>query len=296
MEQLPGGEDSLAGTPFPRFWTRGSDPGAQAVRFAAASLMARTNRYAQAIEILEPGLRNASNDDERVRFQLALHAAYMRAERYADATKIARKLLERFPESDSAENMLFGGLVHLKKLDEIQQITQKRLATRPNERARLRSAAMVAMLRSDYAKVEEFEQKVVAQGEATSIDLNQLAWAELCSGHVTPKTIETAQDAVKMDKALNFATLHTLASIYAETGKTAEARQVILHAMEVAGIQKVDGSSWYVLGKIAEEYGRPDAAIAAYGRVEKPESEIESGGSTWALTQQRLATLHADKH
>ena len=48
-------------------------------------------------------------------------------------------------------------------------------------------------------------------------------------------------------------------------------------------------ADWFVLGRIAEIYGVPDAAAAAYKRVTK---EDPDGQTTWELTQRHLASLH----
>jgi hypothetical protein len=65
--------------------------------------------------------------------------------------------------------------------------------------------------------------------------------------------------------------------------------------LALTGQQEPDSDAWYVLGRIAEEYGVIDAAVRAYNRVERPEEEINIPISSWVLAQRRLKGLSADK-
>ena len=47
-------------------------------------------------------------------------------------------------------------------------------------------------------------------------------------------------------------------------------------------------SDWYVIGRMAENYGVPEAAATAYKRVEKTPAD---GLSTYELAQRRLTAL-----
>jgi hypothetical protein len=75
-------------------------------------------------------------------------------------------------------------------------------------------------------------------------------------------------------------------------GRTAEARQLLLQAMSVAGLEEPDSSIWYGFGRIYEQYGLNDAAIGAYRRVEMPAGNLDPA-DTFVLAQSRLAALRA---
>ena len=47
-------------------------------------------------------------------------------------------------------------------------------------------------------------------------------------------------------------------------------------------------ADWFVIGRIAENYGVNNAAAEAYGKVEKSDA---TGMSTYELTQKRMAAL-----
>ncbi len=103
--------------------------------------------------------------------------------------------------------------------------------------------------------------------------------------------MDQAQRATQMTQNNQYASLHTLASIYAELGKTTEAREILLHAMDITGFDEPQSSDWYVLGRIAEQYGIPQTAIAAYQRVEPAEDPVFEKTSSHFLAQRRLAVL-----
>ncbi len=58
------------------------------------------------------------------------------------------------------------------------------------------------------------------------------------------KALDPAQKAVMLANA--FPALHTLACLYAEIGKTTEARDAIVQALDVSGQDEPEGNSWYV--------------------------------------------------
>jgi hypothetical protein len=76
-------------------------------------------------------------------------------------------------------------------------------------------------------------------------------------------------------------------------GKTAEARDALLRAMDIWGYQEPDANCWYVFGRLAEAYGIDAAAIEYYGKAEKPENDIGIELSSYALAQKHMKALQA---
>ena len=93
-----------------------------------------------------------------------------------------------------------------------------------------------------------------------------------------------------LTKGESYAVLHTLACIYAAQGKTREAHELLLKAMNANSLPLPDSSIWFGLGAIYEQYGLPDAAIQVFLHVEKP-TGIISPGDTWVLAQMHLKAL-----
>jgi len=52
---------------------------------------------------------------------------------------------------------------------------------------------------------------------------------------------------------------------------------------------------WYVLGRIAEQYGERNIAIVDYHKLEKPKRVLAIPTSTWRLAQMRLKAMGAEQ-
>jgi hypothetical protein len=64
--------------------------------------------------------------------------------------------------------------------------------------------------------------------------------------------------------------------------------------MDDWNLDEPNGEVWYVLGRIAEQYGERDIAIADYRKLEKPKEPLSIPTSTWRLAQMRLKAMGAD--
>jgi DNA-binding SARP family transcriptional activator len=78
-------------------------------------------------------------------------------------------------------------------------------------------------------------------------------------------------------------------------GKTKEAREVLIHAMDLLDLDQPDENYWYAFGRIAEQYGERDVALADYARVTKPKRTVEILDSSYQLAQIRLKSLRSEK-
>jgi hypothetical protein len=58
-------------------------------------------------------------------------------------------------------------------------------------------------------------------------------------------------------------------------------------------LEEPDNAAWYVFGRIAEQYGERDAAIADYKRVDAPPDPRNLSDSPYLLAQRRLKILGA---
>ncbi len=92
----------------------------------------------------------------------------------------------------------------------------------------------------------------------------------------------------------SFAIAHTLACVYAATGKPREARDLLLKGMEMVGIDRPDDSAWYGFGLVAEAYGDTESARDYYAQVEKPKKGMIQASSVYALSQARLTALRSE--
>ena len=89
----------------------------------------------------------------------------------------------------------------------------------------------------------------------------------------------------------NASILHTLGCVYAEVGKTKEAREVLVQAMDALNLDEPDDNYWYAFGRIAEQYGEYETARNDYMRVTKPKKALDIHDSSYRLAQIRLAAM-----
>jgi tetratricopeptide (TPR) repeat protein/transglutaminase-like putative cysteine protease len=291
---MAGGDDPLGGPVFPRFWIRGEAPDAQRMTLAAAAILAGSKpTVAEGVSILEKGLKAATSDRERTNIRLALTAGYLIRDNFVGLLDVSSTLLKDEPESRTAfiDNVL--ALMGLGRYDAALALADARLKLLENDTDALQMKIQVEADRGDFAAAHALSQKLSGMGKEDAMMLNNEAWYALFSGKVTQDDIALAIRATEMQKDTP-SILHTLACLYAEVGDTKDARDVLLRAMDVWNLDQPNDDVWYVLGRIAEQYGERDIAIADYSRLNKPKEVLSLPTSTWQLAQRRLKAMGAD--
>ena len=176
--------------------------------------------------------------------------------------------------------------------DEAERLAEDRLQRMPADIDAMRALVLTAVAQEDYAKAHTLDEKIIAEGKAEPNDLNSVAWHSLYIGKVLDSDFEHALKAAELSQK-NSSIMHTLACIYAERGKTKEAREVLVQAMDQMNLDEPDADYWYGLGRIAEADGERDIAIADYNKVEKPKESWQVPDSTFRLAQMRLKMMSA---
>jgi len=292
---LEGGDDPLGGPIFPRMWTRGAAPDAGRLKLAAAALLAGSKSTApMGIAILEPGLKAATSERERQSIQIALCAGYLLEQNFAALHTVASALLEQVPESRFAYLNSIEALIGLERYDDAMKLADERLKLLENDPDALRSKSEIESARGNYAAARGWLQKLADLGREDAELLNENAWLAIYTGHIDDKDIATGIKATQLAKD-NPHILHTLACLYAESGKTKEARDLLLRSMDELNLDEPNDDYWYAFGRIAEQYGERDVAIADYRKLEKPRQLLSLPTSSYELAQMRLKALDADK-
>ena len=203
-------------------------------------------------------------------------------------------VLRAYPDSDRA----FGGYQFaagkLRNWEAVEDAARQRLERSPNDERAIVSQAAAASAQGNFAKSLELLRTQASNPKAQIDLLNNYAWNGLFVSPAPTDMVEIGQRAARLTDNKSFSVLHTLAAVYAEIGRPAEARKLILAAMDEIGLEEPDEVSWYVFGRIAEQYGQTDAALAAYRRVrpKEPEDPLATN-STWALAQRRAKLMGA---
>lgn len=289
------GDDPLAVDAFPRMWTKGQEADAAHMKLAAAAALVFDKVTAAAgVSILEKGLKSTNSDTEKLNIETALAKGYRQLDDYAKALLICEDLVRQYPESDSLFYTREFNLLSLGRYDEADAVAQIRLKRNPGDMPAMRSLAFNAQARGDYTKENIAWQKLIADGQPEAVDLNNASWSALFTGKVQSADVENALKANELDKD-SPGYLHTLGCVYAEIGKTKEAREVLIQSMDAYDLDEPNENFWYAFGRIAEQYGERDVAVAYYKRVSKPEEAYQLNTSAYRLAQIRLADLENQK-
>ena len=285
------GDDPVAGFAFTSYWPK-EKPTATAdeLRLGAAMFMLRPAGAKQSEPILLAAREKAESDAVRFAIDRTLNQIYIFGKQWAKVVPVAERLAAAHPDSNAAFTSLTTALSFTGAHARAEQLAKARLEKLPRDRDALRMLSTAAVEASDYVAAQKYAQRIIDEMVPVQNDYNHAAWLALFTGQQFETAIEHAQRATgdKDRSRADAAPMHTLAALYAETGKSLEARTALLESMELRNRTEPDGDDWYVLGRIAENYGVRDAALAAYRKVEKDEP---LGTSTWTLASRRLTAL-----
>jgi Flp pilus assembly protein TadD len=291
---LQGGDDPLGGPGFPRFWTKGEAADARRMKLAAAALLVGYKpTAAQGVTLLEDAMKDAATDREKTNIQLALAEGYLTGDNFAKLLEVSSALLKQEPKSRRALFYCIEALSGLQRYDEALALADERLKLLENDSDAIEAKSRIELSRSNYAAARAWALKLADQGQGNAELWNEIAWIALFTGKVEQADIDAAIKSAQMAKD-NPAILHTLACLYAETSKTKEAHDLLLRGMDDLNLDEPNDDYWYAFGRIAEQYGEREIAIADYRKLEKPKEILAIPTSSYRLAQTRLKALGAD--
>jgi tetratricopeptide (TPR) repeat protein/transglutaminase-like putative cysteine protease len=283
------GDDPLSGALFPQFWTKGQDADARVMHTAALVLLP-SKQVGPYLDDLKEARDMAKTETDRTRLTLVMAHAYSSLERWPELLATSEELMKAEPTSVHAFSLIVIAYRQLKRFDDWQKLLEERMQKYPDEIAYVRSAAQLAVYRGEMEKSREITKTIIDKGKSNEQDLNLYAWYALfLPGPIATETLDTAHRASDLSKNGNFSILHTLACVYAQAGKTSQAREYLLKAMDAGHMEEPDSAIWLGFALIAEQYGILDAAGTMYRRVEKTKFEVP--GSNYSVAQQHLALL-----
>lgn len=284
------GEDELDLQPITLIWQKDAANDPVLMRAAAASLMIDGLYDERALEELNPVSESFPDEGPaRVGLELARLRAAGVTEDYEIQLTAAERLAAAHPRSTYAFQARIFALVNLKRFDEAEGVARSWLEERPNESIAISLYADLPHYQDRLDEHRKRLQEMIDAGRASGGEYNNLAWLDIVEDRVDEQTLYHAQQAVAMTDYSSLPSLHTLATVYAELGQVAEARDVLLALVANRVTNELESHDWYVLGRIAEQYGVPDAAIEAYERVEPPEEGTPESTSTFLLAQRGIA-------
>ena len=289
----PSADDPLAPPQFPYFWKAGQTREKAAIRTAAAVLLSSDSEAKDVIPILEEAVRSAQPGVTSQRLAYAVASAYMKTKAYDKAEATASELVRQAPESRAAFELAARAAAKARHLDGLERLIADHLEHFRSDPAVLRAAAKALVYAGGAAHADTLFSALVRTGKSEAEDYNWKAWNDMIDGKITDATHEAIGEAIRRSPHDNAAMLHTLAAIQAETDKPNEARATLLQRMELQGSDEPNAEDWYVLGRIAEQYGLADVAGAMYKRVRLGKDKGELSFSSYTLAQRRLEVIVA---
>lgn len=290
-QHLTGGDDPLSSKAFPRIWTKGRDSDPLHMRLAAAAILVQTKPTAeQGVKLLASLQSSLQSEEDRLNCSLALVEGYAMLHEHEKRYAIASQLYSQHPDSLQMYFDVSFELRMLGRFDEADGLAKDRLKRTPDDIGPLRELVYSAIEREHYDDARKLIQQIVQAGKANAFDLNNRAWYALFTGRISDADVDDAVKASQLSPN-SPAILHTLGCLYAEIGKTKEAREVLVQAMDLLNLDEPNSAYRFAFGRLAEQYGERDAATADYNKVDKPKDAVDVPGSTYGLAQLRLKAL-----
>ena len=284
-------DDPLSGPSFSRAWTVGAESTLASARAASAMLLADGGLAERAVPLLIAARGADPGAAERLSLDIALARAYLDLERWKELRDVATRLVAAVPTSAQAFRLQQWAMIRMGQWDAVEKAARERLARMPDDSLAREILVRRAEARGEFGAIPGIMQPLIDSGRATASDYNQYAWTSLLTQPVDERAVDAARTAFDETQGKSFAIAHTLACVYAATGKPREARDLLLKGMEMVGIDRPDSSTWYGFGLVAEAYGDSESARAYYAKVEKPKRGFIEASSVYALSQARIAAL-----
>ena len=294
-QRLSSTDDPLAGPSFARAWTVGAESDLAAARAATAMLLADSGMAERALPLLVAARGAEADAARKLSLDLALARVYLDLERWPDLRDVATRLVAAVPNSAQAVRYQQWAQIQLAQWDAVEKAARERLARLPDDSLAREILVRRAEARGEFRAISGIMQPLIDSGRATASDYNQYAWTSLLTQPVDERAVEAARMAYDETQGNSYAIAHTLACVYAATGKPREARDLLLKGMDMVGIDRPDNSAWYGFGLVAEAYGDSESARDYYAKVEKPKKGMIEPSSVYALTQARLSALGSKK-
>ncbi len=288
------GDEPLYGQPLQGFWKKRGNDETDIVnmRIAAASILVTDKSlYNNAAAILEAALKDPGNRALRDKLYYAVYYAYKTGDNFKGQNTASKWLYDRYPESDFAFSAFLRSLLNLEQYDELETLARERLSEDEEDGTAIDMLINMYFSRLDFNSVDRIFENLKSKNQLSARLYNAVAWMYLFEPVVDERALEYARQAVNMSNNANTAILHTLAALYAEFGRCEEARNTLDRVMKLSGSIEPSSDDWYVLGRIAEEYGMTESALYYYGKVEKPGPGMGRYDSSYVLAERRLSII-----
>jgi tetratricopeptide (TPR) repeat protein len=277
--------DSLNIDAFFTVWFNSPVKDRARIRLTAATLLSGSpDAAASVMPILQEG-RNATTGLVHQGLTLAHGTALLTLGRYEESLAISQQLMLEAPDS-RAIFLVAESLFRLKRMPELQTILQRELPkVKDKEDVGLLLAA-IELYQGNAAQAETRFKTLAASGrDAPAL---MLPWFSLYRDQIAEKEIAELQRVASVSPLFDSRSMRIHATLYAESGKVAEALTMLGKSLDADGRSKLSPDDWYVLGRLYEQYGERAASEAAYRKAMERTESRPTLDSTYPLAQRRL--------
>jgi tetratricopeptide (TPR) repeat protein len=218
-----------------------------------------------------------------------LIGAYAATHRWADVENQVAIAKDRGAGTTWGRGWHVRALAYLGRFDDADRVLDDALGKNPDDRDAMALRIVVASARGQPGEAVKRGDALASRAAATADDLNLAAWTRLTEGADLDVAIDLARRALER-RGDAYPVLNTLAAIEAERGELGLAMQDNWKAMGADAARPPRPADWYVTGRVLEQLGLVDDAVAAYKRIPR---SVDLGGSVSELAARRLGALAA---
>ena len=297
-------DDPFSGMPLTAFWPEESrisslppdELNEEQVRWAAVTIAAADPEDHEAFELLQDLHANPPASftvEQRNAIETALIVAELAREDYENSLALLKKRLLEVPNSVSTWQLITELFLTSKNWPELASVAETRLANDPDNHNTLLLLSIARGNLQDTAGSCEALQRIVDSGTNDPTIYNNLAWCQVQLGHPDQETLTLALRAVQLLDSPEPSTYNTLATVYAELGSIAKAKQLAIEAIDLRGGGVLEYYDWYVFARIAQHLGEYDIAMDFFTKAIPPDDAEADSAASRRLAQRRLEEVRA---
>ena len=278
---------------FAALWPGSNRNPAKEFRLGAACLMAEVGSD-DALKVLAEERASALSDGLAWDLDRVTAAANAAVGKWQENLALAERLeAARTLHVAEVTAIRVEAMTQLHLWSDLKAFTTRYLEASADELPVVEYAVDAALHAGDGAALEAAVDRMLESVKPSAAILADRARGALLKrGRVDPRALDWAQKANRMETPVPAERQFTLAALYAEAGKTAEAREAFWAALDATD-DEASPYAWYLQGRLAETYGLVDAAKKAYQKVAAPAGAAADDPSEMA--KRRLIELAGRK-
>jgi hypothetical protein len=239
--------------------------GPQAIRIAAAAMIASGSKSDESIRVLQAARAKAPNVLEKSQIDKALCESYVNTKNWTALMETARLLMTSKTFHEEGFRYFVKGASGAKKWKEMEAEAAKRIAANVQHTPALRAQALARLRLGDIQAALDLCKKLLGTPMAGTEEQVFAAWIELAAGKPNSATADTLLKAQSSTSKSGYRI--ALGNLLAALERPDEAFQEIIKAAGDADYYRMSPGIWTAYAKICEQYGFGEDAAEAYKRA-----------------------------